>query len=246
MAASKDDNILDSELESRLDDLFGEDDAADIESDERDPAHSYPLAELKNLVLSIDWEITDEVLQNFLQQLKDLKLTYEHDKIVVTFLQILNSLGDYIKTNRGNAHPKTFKILNAVFASLDKVVLSRDMSERDKKKLLRAAMNSYQKLRMQISARKASSQRKKPEAATAIVLQEEAPDQERAETPEPEPAATQAAESSSVVIEDEMTVVEEGGPSIETLAEAVAEIKAFIHAEIEALKKRIDQLDRGH
>jgi hypothetical protein len=261
LADSKDDDILGAELESRLDDLFGEDDAAEAQSNDRDPAQSYPLAELKNLVLSIDWEITDEVLENFLQQLKDLKLTYEHDKIVVTFLQILNSLGDYIKTNRGNAHPKTFKILNAVFASLDKVVLSRDMAEKDKKKMLRAAMNSYQKLRMQIAARKTSGRRKTKADASAtdrkkspakIEVEDtaETPVEATAETLEPEPAAVQPEDTYSAAVEEESTAeestaMEEGGPATETLAEAVTEIKAYIHSEIEALKKRIEQLDRG-
>ena len=46
-------------------------------------------------------------------------------------------------------------------------------------------------------------------------------------------------------VEEESTAIEEGGPATETLAEAVTEIKAYIHSEIEALKKRIEQLDRG-
>jgi len=236
---STDGDILGTELESRLDDLFGEEDAAASDSDDRDPAKSYPLAELKNLVLSIDWEITDEVLKKFLQQIKDLKLTYEHDKIVVTFLQILNSLGGYIKTNRGNAHPKTFKTLNAVFAHLDKVVLSKDMTDRERKKMLRAAMNSYQKLRVQISARKASA-RRKTKADTSITLRAETP----AETPKAD-ADRQPIVPSSEAIEEEVPITEERGASIESLSQAVEEIKAYIHTEIEELKKRIELLDQG-
>ena len=134
MADSKDVDTLSTELENRLDDLFGDNNLAPSDAEENDIAAHYPLAELKNLILSIDWEITDEVLGKFLQQIKDLKLTYKHDKIVLTFLQILNSLGDYIKTNRAKSHPKTFKILNSVFSSLDKVVLSREMPETAKKR----------------------------------------------------------------------------------------------------------------
>ena len=229
MADSTDDDILGTELESRLDDLFGADDIAAPEAGEHPPARSYPLAELKNLVFSIDWEITDEVLESFLRQIADLKLTYEHDKIVTAFLQILGSLGAYIKTRRGNAHPRTFKILNAVFASLDKVVLSGDMTEKERKKLLRAAMNSYQKLRMQIAARKSAERQKaavgrlQPAAKTGA----QAPAEDLAEALEPKNAAV------------------EDAASIENLAEAVAQIKAYIHAEIEALKKRIDQLAAG-
>ena len=150
MAHPKDDDTLKSELESRLDDLFGENDIPLPDSQNGDSTDYYPLAELKNLILSIDWEITDEVLVNLLQQLQDLKLTYQHDKIVFTFLQILNSLGDYISTNRAKSHPKTFKILNSVFTSLDRVVLSKDMTESDKKKLLWGEMKRYKELREQV------------------------------------------------------------------------------------------------
>ncbi len=159
MVDPKDIDTLNVELESRLDDLFGENDVQLLDASEKEVKEHYPLAELKNLILSIDWEITDEVLDKLLQQLKDLQLTYKHDKIVSTFLQILKSLTNYIKTHRAKAHPKTFKILNSVFASLDKVVLSRDMPEPSKKKILRAEMNRYKELRAQIAKSKAAAKR---------------------------------------------------------------------------------------
>ncbi|MGD9262682.1 MAG: hypothetical protein PVG44_19730, partial [Desulfobacterales bacterium] len=164
MADSKDVDTLSTELENRLDDLFGEDEDMMEDSQEDSQAQSYPLSELKNLVLSIDWEITDELLQRFLQQLEDLKLTYEHDKIVLTFLQILSSLGEYIKTNRGNAHPKTFKILNSVFSRLDKVVREEDLTEAGKKQLLRLEMSRYKKLREQVVRDKVAISHKKKAA----------------------------------------------------------------------------------
>jgi pilus assembly protein FimV len=113
------------------------------------------------LVLSIDWEITDEVLINFLSQIKELKTTYKDDKIILTFLQILGSLGEYIKTNRGKAHPKTFKILNSVFSQFDDVILAKDMQESEKKRVLRTEMAKYKELRTQISREKADKIPKK-------------------------------------------------------------------------------------
>ena len=105
--------------------------------------------------------------------------------------------------------------------------------------MLRAAMNSYQKLRVQISARKASG-RRKTKADTSITLRKKTP----AETPEPEPADQQPIVLSSEAIEEEVPVTEERDASIESLAQAVEEIKAYIHTEIEELKKQIERLDR--
>ena len=167
MVDPKDIDTLSSELESRLDDLFGENDIQLPDALDKDLKEHYPLAELKNLILSIDWEITDEVLNSLLQQLEDLLLTYKHDKIVTTFLQILNSLGKYIRTHRSKAHPKTFKTLNSVFSSLDKVVLSKDMAESAKKKILRAEMKRYKDLRIQIDKSKAAAAKRKAKSVAA-------------------------------------------------------------------------------
>ena len=246
MADSKDVDTLSSELENRLDDLFGDNNVEPSDADENDIAAHYPLAELKNIILSIDWEITDEVLEKLLQQIKDLKLTYKHDKIVLTFLQILNSLGDYIKTNRAKSHPKTFKILNSVFSSLDKVVLARDMPETAKKKILRAEMNCYKELRTQISQGKTAAQPKpkaKPARADKPEVVKETEDQPLTLTePSVQPSETEISGTPVIEPEQEPDVVTLREPSVETLAEAVDNIKKYIHDEISALKKEIQAL----
>jgi len=246
LADSKDVDTLSSELESRLDDLFGENNGALPNPEDNDIAVHYPLAELKNLILSIDWEITDDVLEKFIQQLKDLKLTYKHDKIVLTFLQILNSLGDYIKTNRAKSHPKTFKILNSVFASLDKVVLARDMAETAKKKILRAEMQRYKELRTQISLGKTAVKpraKAKPAQAEKRPIPKATEDQPVTLT-EPSVSLSEAEISGSPGIDQgrEPDAVSLHEPSVETLAEAVDVIKKYIHDEISALKKEIKTL----
>jgi cobalamin biosynthesis protein CobT len=252
------DDKLDSEIAKRLDDLFGEGDASsgetsamkanDATTDEnksqnqpgqaaddeifeledvasnktgegRRPA-DYPLAELKNMVLSIDWEITDEVLAGFLSQIDGLKNTYKKEKIILMFLQLLGSLGEYIKTNRGNAHPKTFKILNSVFARLEDVVLSHGMSELEKKKILRTEMNKYKQLRKQVSKKKATAVGRRQ----AKLLQKDetdvsAPKKQKAGMPSDKVPAT--------------------AKSHDSLAEAIEELKQFIHSELSALRQEL-------
>lgn len=241
MADPKNIDTLSSELENRLDDLFGENDVPAAEDLDKNSKGHYPLAELKNLILSIDWEITDEVLDNFLLQIKDLRLTYKHDKIVSAFLQILNSLGNYIKTNRAKAHPKTFKILNSVFASLDKVVLSGDMPETEKKKFLRVEMTRYQELRNQIAKSKAAAGQPKKAAKPAVVHQPEV--KETIEAPvvvEAEPSGQRAvAAEEELILTDEQPSV---AAAVENLTQAVEEIKRYIHTEINALKEEIRNL----
>jgi len=220
-----DDNNLNPEFENRLDDLFDENNTPLLDNEDRDVSETYPLSELKNLILSIDWEITDEVLEKLLQQIKDLNMTYEHDKIVLGFLQILNSLSVYIIKNRAKAHPKTFKTLNSVFSNLDKVVLSKDMIETDKKKILSTEMNRYKKLRIEIAQSKVEKKKHK------IKRQEPG-------TTEPESFF----QTPNAGKEEFPNTEQNQEPSADALTNAVAEIKQYIHAEIEALKAEIKSL----
>ncbi|MBW2412540.1 MAG: hypothetical protein JRF72_22295, partial [Deltaproteobacteria bacterium] len=196
----------------------------------------YPLSELKNLVLSIDWEITDEVMQKFISQIKDLKTTYKDDKINLTFLQILGSLGEYIKTNRGKAHPKTFKILNSVFSQFDEVVLNEDMQEIEKKKILRAEMNKYKVLREQISQDKASKKKKKPAQAA-----EPAKPRKKAASPQLEVASTPVAEKATgEPVQTAQHPAADDNAFAEQIAHAVEDIKRFIQAELKMLREELN------
>ena len=281
MADPKGIDALSSELDNRLDDLFGETDVPLLNAQDEKQKEQYPLAELKNLILSIDWEITDEVLEKLIQQLKDLQLMYKHDKIVMSFLQILNSLGNYIKAHRAKAHPKTFKILNSVFSNLDKVVLDGDMSESVKKKILHAEIQRYKELRNQIAKDKKTAAQSRIKAKSTVTETSETPQEnedlvikldEPAAGPEiaekkEDPVVELEQPSEGIVVkkgyaEPVLTLEEPSGiladavagkpPALSgepesnmspaTLAEAVEEIKRYIHLEIQALKEEIHSL----
>ena len=236
MFDSKDSDTMSTELENRLDDLFAENEVPLTDEQDDNLTEHYPLAELKNIILSIDWEITDEVLENLLQQITDLQLTYEHDKVVMAFLQILGSLGNYIKTHRAQAHPKTFKILNSVFSSLDKVVLTKDLTETEKKKILRVEMKRYKVLRAQIGKSKAAaSQRKlktKPAGTDAPGIKEK--------KLEPTLSVDEALQTPKEKVKENLPINDqEPAVPAATLADAVDEIKRYVHSEIEALKEEI-------
>jgi hypothetical protein len=150
-------DTLSSELESRLDDLFREDAPPAVPATPPMTPDN-PLGELKKTVLSIDWEITPETIDSFQNHIRLLKEAFQRDKIISMLLQILGSLGQYIKTSRNNVHPSTFTVLNSVFARLEEIVTSPTMPAPVRKKLLQAEMTGYQELRDKILKRRASVQ----------------------------------------------------------------------------------------
>jgi hypothetical protein len=230
------------ELENRLNELFGDEDthnaSAPDASKEGKPQKENPLAELKNQVLSLDWEISDDVLDNFMRQVENTQKRFSSDKIILTFLQILGSLGSYIRTKRGQAHAKTFKTLNAVFNGLDQVANSPRLSETEKKRRLQLEIKRYNDLKSIIAKSKRPAPPAKPPPA---------------EPTEPEMnkiAEAARAETSTVPPRSEGEAVPADDGSGETLtadalAAAVSELKQFIRSEISKLKKEIEALSKG-
>jgi hypothetical protein len=140
---------VDSDLADRLDTLFDENEATEDSGKAKGQSQD-PLDELKSLVMSIEWEITDDVMERFLSQVDSVKTRFEEDRILVMFLQLLGSLGLYVKTNKGKAHPNAFKLLNSVYASFEKAASPGIISPSEKKKLLYVELNKYKELKGQI------------------------------------------------------------------------------------------------
>ena len=154
------------------------------------------------------------------------------------FLQLLGSLGEYIKTNRGNAHPKTFKVLNSVFSRLENIVSTKGMAESEKIKMLRIEMDKYKQLRNKVSKKKAAEIRK----GKAKPLLKDEPDEStlKRQPPviDPDRAATLAAEKKQV--HDLTAAIPQA-----TLAEAIEDLKQFIHSELSVLRQELKRIQKS-
>jgi hypothetical protein len=177
---------VDSDLENRLDTLFDDDDQTEKPFASHGPSED-PLDELKSLVMSIEWEITDEVMARFISQIDLLKTRFEEDRILVMFLQLLGSLGLYVKTNKSKAHPISFKLLNSVYNSFETAVSPGKISPSEKKKLLYVELNKYKELKEQIDATRGGENEPSRAPATTAGL---ANDQEKGGRAPREAAAT--------------------------------------------------------
>lgn len=138
------------EVEDRLQNLFGEEEPPEAGEINTADIKPHPLRDLKTVILSIDWEITDEVMTSFVEQVAALQDTYRNDRIVLVFLQLLGSIGEYIRSHLGRSHPDAFKIMNSLFVELEKIVQSADLTEADKKKILSVELGKYKKLKNQL------------------------------------------------------------------------------------------------
>jgi hypothetical protein len=145
------------DLENRLDDFFSDALPPQDEppTDGPPPAKTdLPLKELKSTILAIDWEITDDVLETFIDQLDGLLEQFEDDKVIHTLLKLLKSLGKYVHGHKSKAHPDTIKRIMAVYSALEESVNNDGMSRSEKEKMLLEEVRQFQRLKASIVASK--------------------------------------------------------------------------------------------
>ena len=159
-----------SAVTERLTDFFGEQDSSETSTNNKNSSglQDSPLTNLNAILLSIEWEITDEILTGLIAEIERLKDIYQDDKILFSFLQLHGSVGKYINTKKVTAHPESIKLLHSVYHGLEKVVKSPEMSEAEKKRLLSDEVKKFKALKEQILiAKKDTSQKVETEPSEA-------------------------------------------------------------------------------
>ncbi len=243
MSNKNDEGSLSSEVSSRLDELFGEEDpeqktgakrAAGIDSGTEDAARlsetespaegelddDSPIKNLKALVFSIDWEITDETMVGFLEEVRRLKAKYKDDKVLGLFLKLHESVGRYIKARKAKAHPDSMSFIASVYKSFEKAVRTPGITEIQKKRMLSAEVKKFKAFKQRVRVR---------EAAMAPV----------------EEAAYEEIRIEKVAPRIPKGAVQQPGISLETQAVLdyiVAEIRKTIKAEFQTLLQIIKNL----
>lgn len=132
------------------------------------PDDESPISRLKSLVLSIDWEITDDVLMEFNEELVDLKDVWAGEKINLVYVQALEKLSKYIYQKKAESHPSAIKLLLTLYHNLEKIVLSDDLSDTEKKAILLEDVKRFENLKSHLKTPVAS----KTEVQSQPVAQE--------------------------------------------------------------------------
>ena len=228
------------ELENRLDLFFDEDEeSSDFKDRREEPKRGY-FKELKAILLSIDWEITDEIMAHFVDVLSKMKQAFRGDKNVHVFLQMIGSMAKYLKLNKAKAHPGVIEVLNAVYSAMEKVNLDTGITEKEKERILLREVRRFKNLKNEIAG-----SRVKRKHGSGDETPEENHDSPKKEKRDHRPGM------SGLSAEDETKEGYEDtarGPATrpEAFAYALEEIKALIRAEFRALRADLRRgMERG-
>ena len=231
MAQQREQDDFRSQVEDRLDHLFQEDSPEAAENPVGLGEH--PLRNLKAVLLSVDWEITDSTMDGLFNEIKNVEYVYAEDKVILTFLQLLGSIGRYVKANKGKAHPEATRVINSVYLGLEKAALTEGISRAEKEKMLLEQVAKFKKLKELVVLRKA--EKKEPSESPVK------PPPELSPAPAPEEKEILVAETPvrEEPLAESRPVDFAKMPAHEAFAYALEEIKNVIQAEFRALRAEI-------
>jgi hypothetical protein len=107
------------------------------------PAFFSPIKNLKSILLSLEWEISDVLLNNLDEELNGLQDRYRNERTVLVFLRILQFMERYIKVKRGDSHVESIKLLFSVYDDFERIILSKTMSDEIKRAILEVDIVKY-------------------------------------------------------------------------------------------------------
>ena len=251
----------------RFDSIFGpEDDTQEIKVPHTPaPPLSPPVRDMKSIVLSVEWEITDTLLKRYEEQIATLEDMYKSDTVLSQFLKILKALGKHVQSRKAMAHPESIKLMSVVFERFESVVADEQMPAETKRHLLKSSVADFQELKQQITeqaeqrrAERRAARQPEPEpepiappqpalsvdAEKTILIQ---PGSETAPVSAPV-SAPETAEAASVETPTPTpapTTDYSGMSPHEAFALAVDELKNLIRAEFSALRAEIRMWREG-
>ncbi len=205
--------------------------------DQKRITNDLSLEELKSFILSIEWEISDDIMTQFIDEVEMLKTGYKGDNVIAIFLKLLAIIGKYIRAKKVASHPDSIKLLNSVFNNLETIVSSTTLNDDQKKKLLLKEAGKFKDLKEKIALSKT--------IAFASTSQQDHPRRVQADRPAEKDRSAEkntkpflpAELSSSGTQEDALS------PANEYL---LREIKRMVKMEFETMKAEIQELlDRG-
>lgn len=112
-----------------------------------------PLTQLKSIILSLDWEITDEILQDLIDEIDHLKHQelFENDKVSQVYLQGLDKITHYLQSEGAHSHPNSIKLLLTLYYDFEKILSSEHITGAEITALLKADVRKFKILQHQIA-----------------------------------------------------------------------------------------------
>ena len=112
------------------------------------------LYNLRILLLSIEWEITDDILSKYLNETIQLQRLFQNNRYLKRLLQIQYFYGRFIKTYPNRIPLKTYKILYTLYNCMNNILANKKLSDFEKKKIVEQEIHRYKNFRKYLTNKK--------------------------------------------------------------------------------------------
>ncbi|MBF0390918.1 MAG: hypothetical protein HQK71_12535 [Desulfamplus sp.] len=136
------------------------------------------IAEIKSVILSLEWEITDELIHKLDGEVQKLQSHWHNSKIHLSFLQMFKSIGSYLISKGASSHPNSILLLNTLYKNFEQIALNPNMTMAEKKDILMSDMkrfNEFKQLVASSSSKPVSSAPVAPTPPKSAPLRQSAP-----------------------------------------------------------------------
>ena len=136
------------EVKKRLDEIFSYETKINKTAKKtHEMMYIYPLYTLKNILLSIEWEVTDDILSKYLNEIIQLQRLFQNNRYLKRLLQIQYFYGRFIKTYPDRIPLKTYKILYTLYNCMNNILANKKLSDFEKKKIVEQEIHRYKNFR---------------------------------------------------------------------------------------------------
>ena len=136
------------EVKKRLDEIFSYETKINKTAKKtHEMMYIYPLYTLKNILLSIEWEVTDDILSKYLNEIIQLQRLFQNNRYLKRLLQIQYFYGRFIKTYPDRIPLRTYKILYTLYDCMKNLLANKKLSDFEKKKIVEQEIHRYKNFR---------------------------------------------------------------------------------------------------
>jgi hypothetical protein len=143
------------EVEKRLDEIFS--DETKISKNAK-KAHKMmyinPLYNLKKILLSMEWEVTDDILSKYINEIIQLQRLFQDNNFLRSLLQLQHIYGRFIKTYPDKIPLKTYKILYTLYGCMKNILANKKLSDFEKTKIVKQEIQRYKNFRKYLTTSK--------------------------------------------------------------------------------------------
>lgn len=173
--------------------------------------YSSPLKDMKSIVLSIEWEINEENLEQLEDEINKLYLLYTGDRIIQGFLRILRFLGRYIRVRGTHTSQDSANLLLSIYDQFEKVMVPEEITEPKKHAIFVDSIKEYRAwaAHARLDAEEEAVPYDEVDEERSQLAPSDEPWEHKAVIEEPQQRATQVEVDQSVQLTDEAIIDEE-------------------------------------